>query len=398
MNTVGIICEYNPFHNGHQKQLDAIRVHFGADTAIVCLMSGNYVQRGAPALFDKAVRARAAVECGADLVLELPITYALRSAEGFADGSVAIFDRLGVDALCFGCECGDSNLIMSTAKMLLTPKFSECLQEELKSGVSFAAARQRALSGLCDASALEKPNDILAVEYCKAILRRNSRMTPFAIRREGDYHGEACDTENPSASFLRRQIEAGQAWEDSVPPTAASLFSAAPRYTLEAGERAVLARLRTLSDEAFEALPYGSEGLWRKLMRSCREQPSIEAILSATKSKRYARTRLQRMLLCAYLGIIADDLKAEAPYVRILAFNDRGRQILHEISSDILLVNAGAQPPNAAYYALECRASDLYSLFCDDDAQMKCRTEQDSRIFYQDLEKNTCNIQSVVLS
>lgn len=389
MKIIGIICEYNPFHNGHAKQLAAARARFGDDAALVCVMSGNYVQRGEPALFHKSVRARAALACGADLVLELPITYALRSAEGFADGGVEVLDALGADVLCFGCECGDGNLIMSTAKLLLTPEFDAALREELASGISFASARERALTRVGDVDALRNPNDILAVEYAKAILRRGSRMKPFALQREGDYHGTAEDRENPSASFLRGQITQNGHWEDAVPDSAAALFAGAARHTMEAGERAVLARLRTLPDEAFASLPFGSEGLWRRLRKACRTQASVEEIIGATKSKRYARTRIQRMMMCAYLGLTETDLSAKAPYVRILAFNDRGRKVLNRTA--LATVNAGSEPPDEQYYALECRASDLYTLFCADENAFPCGQEQKNRIFYQDLEKNTCN-------
>lgn len=393
MKIIGIICEYNPFHNGHAKQLRQIRERYGADAAIVCLMCGNYVQRGEPAIFDKSVRARAAALCGADLVLELPITCALRSAEGFADGGVEILDTLGADVLCFGCECGDSNYIMSTAKTLLRPEFNGALREELERGVSFAAAREAAFSRFGDASALRNPNDILAVEYAKAVLRRGSQMELFAIPRAGDYHGTDEDNENPSASYLRQQMIEGGTWKNAVPEAVAMLYDAAQLHTMAAGERAVLARLRTLPEEAFAALPYGSEGLWSKFRKACLSEANAEGVVAATKSKRYARTRIQRMLMCAYLGITEDELAAQAPYVRVLAFDRTGRALLRAIRESPLrlqLINAGQQPDNADYYAMECRAADLYTLFCEGENAFPCGLEQKSRIFYQDLEKNTC--------
>ncbi len=398
MKTIGIICEYNPFHNGHEKQFAQIRKKYGPDSGIVCLMSGNFVQRGEPAIFEKTLRARAAVECGADLVLELPVTDALRSAEGFADGGVSILDGLGIDVLCFGCESGDDNLIMSTAKALLKTEFAEKLHTELGKGVSFAAAREKALQQLTDAGALRQPNDILGVEYCKALLKRNSRMEVFAIPRGGDYHGRNEDPENPSASFLRTQIVGGTAWQSLVPTKAATLYETAPVYTQKAGERAVLSRVRTLPDEAYQNLPFGSEGLWSKLQRACRTEGSIEAIIEATKSKRYARSRIQRMLLCAYLGLTEKDLNRDATYIRILGFNEQGRSLLRSFRDTAVdLVNAGAVPENREYYKLESRCADLYALFCTDENRLSCGQEQKNRIFYQDLEKNTCKIESSVL-
>ena len=185
MKNIGIICEYNPFHNGHAKQLRTVHAQ---DGTCVCLMSGNYVQRGEPAILDKWTRAKAAVLCGADLVLELPVTYALRSAEGFAAGGVEIFDRLGcIDGLSFGSELVDINSIMSTAEVLDSTEFSEHLHDALAEGLSFPAARQQALAALgADTAALETPNSILAVEYCKALRRRNSTIVPMLLHRDGD--------------------------------------------------------------------------------------------------------------------------------------------------------------------------------------------------------------------
>ena len=356
MKTVGIICEYNPFHNGHAKQLGAI------NGVKVCLMSGNYVQRGEPAMLDKYTRAKAAVLCGADLVLELPLTYAISSAEGFAQGGVEVLTRLGcIDGLCFGSESGEINDIMSTARLLLTEPFRAALRSELASGVSFPHARQNAVETLGGSgSVLEHPNDILAVEYCKALLTLQSPIEPMTLRREGSYH-DSLQAENPSASVLRTMED----WRGFVPEKALEVFEAAPRYTVQAGERAWLARLRAMPESEFEALPYGSEGLWRKVMRACRAEATLEDILETAKSKRYTHTRLKRMLLCAFLGISEEMLKRSAPYVRVLALNANGAAVVREArkNGSIAVINAGENAPDAQYGELERRVSALYGLF-----------------------------------
>ena len=183
MKTVGIICEYNPFHLGHEKQIRQIRQRYENDCSIVCLMSGNYVQRGQPAIFDKSLRAEAALLSGADLVLELPIPTVLSSAEGFAAGGVKILSKF-CDELCFGAETAEESLLMQTAQALLSADFTPRLQEHLHQGISFPAARQKALedTGL-KGNLLTTPNNILAVEYCKAILSQQSSMEPFPILR-----------------------------------------------------------------------------------------------------------------------------------------------------------------------------------------------------------------------
>ena len=363
MKTAAIICEYNPLHLGHTRQFALLREALGENCRIVCLMSGNFVQRGEPAIFDKYTRAKAAVLCGADLVLELPLTAAVSSAEGFARGAVQVLDRLGcVDRLCFGSESGDSNIFMSTAEVLNSTDFSEKLRQGLKEGDSFAALRQRTLEAMGgDGSMLQNPNDILAVEYCKALKNVGSRIRPLAVRREGSYHAETPDEENPSASSLRALLPGGD-WLNYVPEAAREVFADTPPHRMEYGERAVLARLRAMTDEEFEAVPYGSEGLWRKLMVESRQAPSVAALIDGVKSRRYARARIARMVLCAFLGITEKDLSAPLPHARILAFNSSGRAILRETESMIPLLHAG-QAAHDDYEKLELRADRLYPLF-----------------------------------
>ena len=380
MKKVGIICEYNPLHKGHMKQFQIIRRLLGEETAIICLMSGNFVQRGMPAIFDKSLRAKAAILCGADLVLELPVTYALSSAEGFAAGGVEILGNF-CDYLCFGSESGDVKAIMDTAQALLSDDFSPLLRRELDTGKSFPAARQTALEAMgLDGELLSLPNNILAVEYCKAILSQNAAMQPLPIVREGSYHAEEADQDNPSATAVRNLMQSAKDWLAYVPQPAADLFADAPLHTLQAGERAIIARLRTMTDSEFEALPYGSEGLWRKFMHACRSCATLEDIITATKSKRYTRSRIDRMVMCAFLGITEEMLSAPVPYIRVLAFNDTGRAILKEAKKTGTFLNAG-ESCDHSYWDLEKRSSDLYGLFRR-DALSAPAAEESRRVYY----------------
>ena len=359
---VGIVCEYNPFHRGHRKQIGIIREKFGAETGIICAMSGNYVQRGHPAIFDKTLRAEAALRCGADLVVELPVTTALSSAEGFASGGVAVLSKF-CDGLCFGAETADSDLLEKTARVLLGEEFLPLLRRELDRGRSFPAARQTALEAMgLSGKLLESPNNILAVEYCKAIIRQASPMKPLPIFRAGSYHAEKADFENPSATSLRLRLQKGLDISEYLPEAAGQVFAGAPIHTLEAGERAVLGKLRMMTDADFEALPFGTEGLWRKLMRESRSQATLEDIASAVKSKRYTRSRIDRMILCAYLGITAEMMNMDIPYVRVLGFSNRGREILNGAKKSGFFVNAG-QPVIHPLWELEQKWDDLYGLF-----------------------------------
>ena len=349
------------------------------DSRIVCLMSGNYVQRGAPAIFDKTLRAQAAISCGADLVLELPITAALSSAEGFASEGVRILGSF-CHKLCFGAECGNKDALLTTAKALLSEDFPKFLRAGLDNGVSFPAARQAALQAMgLSENTLSNPNDILATEYCKAILTQNSTMEPLPILREGNYHDTAIDTENPSASALREQILSNSQWLPYVPEEGQIHFQDAVAHSLSFCEQAILYRLRTMEDDAFAALPYGSEGLWRKLMHSARKYATLEEIIAATKSKRYTRTRIDRMILCAFLGITEEDIFSPAPYTRVLAFNDRGRDVLKIARKAGCFPNAG-EDTGTAYQALEYRAGMIYSLFAANTTAPY--QEEDRRVLY----------------
>ncbi len=357
MHITGIICEYNPLHLGHRKQMNTIRKLYGPESAIVCLMSGNFVQRGHPAIFDKMTRAKAALESGADLVLELPVTYALSSAEGFAAGGVRLLSPI-CDSLCFGAETPQG--LLQGAQALLSPEFAELLKQMLAQGFSFPAARQKALAQMgIDPILVSAPNNILALEYCKAILTQNSRMEPLPICREGGYHNVEVDPKNPSATALRQLIQSGQDISPYIPAPQAGTV-----HSLLQGEKAMLARLRTMTAADFESLPYGSEGLWMKLMHSCRRHSSLEEIFTATKSKRYTRSRLDRMVMCAFLGLTAADLTAPAPYTRVLALNTKGRTVLRQARQSQWLPNIGEKLEHP-FQAIEDRCDALYGLFAE---------------------------------
>ena len=375
MKNIGIVCEYNPFHRGHAKQIAFVN----EQGASICLMSGNYVQRGAPAIIDKALRAKAAILCGADLVLELPVTTALQSAEGFAAGGVSILSRF-CSHLCFGAENAHIESLLETAGILLSDAFPQALKQQLAKGLSFPAARAAALAEMgADDALLQTPNNILAVEYCKAILAQCSQMQILPIHREGNYHDTAPDPENPSATSIRAEMLQPGDWRSFVPNEAAACFENATLHTLAAGQRAVLSKLRTMTEKEFEALPYGSEGLWRKLMHAARKEATLEDIVAATKSKRYTRTRLDRMILCAFLGITAEMLASPPPYVRVLALNTKGRALLNLARQTGDFPNIGQLLDNP-YQQLENRCGDLYGLFSTQSPEVTQEASQ--RIFY----------------
>lgn len=372
MAITGIICEYNPLHLGHSRQIAHVKT-MDPEGSVVCLMSGNYVQRGAPAIFDRRCRAEAAILAGADLVLELPVNVSLSSAEGFARGGVEILSRLGADRLCFGAECGDGEKIRHTAEILLSGGFPQALRQELDKGLSFPAARCRAAENLgADGDILMKPNNILGIEYMKAILELGSTMEPVVIFRQGDYHDRQADPENPSATALREKILRGEPFLDYVPQPCREIFAHAEVHGMLWGERAILGKLRSMDESEFETIAYGSEGLWRKLMHESRRQNTLEEILTAVKSKRYTRSRLDRMVMCGFLGLRGEDMAAKAPYVRVLALGAKGRTILRQAGQKDYFVNLGQTIPGS-WQQTEDRCRRLYGLFARETEAGACR-------------------------
>ncbi len=377
MRVCGVVCEYNPFHLGHALHLWRTRELLGEDTAILCVMSGNFVQRGEASILEKHSRAEAAVRCGADLVVELPLPWAVSSAERFALGGTAVLARTGVaDAISFGSECGDLTRLACVAEAALSPKAPELLREELKNGASYASAREAALRRLCgeDAAVLGSPNDLLAVEYLKALRTLGADLEPIAVKREGAPHDGAAEGKNASASFIRERLLRGEDVSRYLPRASAAVLERersqgrAP-VTLRDAESAVLACLRTMDEEAFERLPDGSEGLWRRFMEAARREPTLDAVLTAAKTKRYAYARLRRMALAAFLGLEASDASGLPPYIHVLAFNGRGRALLARIrrTAGVPVVTKPASvrklPRDAQrIFGLEARAGDLYAL------------------------------------
>ncbi len=379
MAAAGIIAEYNPLHLGHCCQLRRLRALLGEETPVICAMSGNFVQRGDFALLPKHARAEAAVRSGADLVLEIPLSWACAPAERFAQGGVEVLLGTGlVTDLVFGSESADAGAIRSATEALLGPDFPEALRRELAGPHSFAAARQRALAGLIGeegAEVLSRPNDILAVEYAKALSREGSEVHLVPILRQGAGHDED-GGEYPSAGSIRRMIQEGRRAEAlaAMAPAMRELYEAeeargrAPVFAAGA-ERAILAQLRRMGEADFLALDAGGEGLGNRLAAAAREAASLEEVLDRAKTKRYAYSRLRRLALWAYLGLRPETLPARVPYLRPLAMNQRGRALLAEArrrgALPILTKPADVRrlsPEAQAVFRREVLATDLYTL------------------------------------
>lgn len=385
MKTAGIVCEYNPFHKGHEYHLAETRKKLGEETAIICVMSGNFVQRGSIASFNKHARAEAAVKCGADLVIELPLFWSAAPAEKFATGAVSLMESTGVcDYISFGSECGDKEKLSEIVDALTDGSIDELIREELSKGVTYAKAREAAVEKITGVlnPVMHSPNDILGIEYMKAVKKLGSKMEPVLIKRKGAEHdGETSAEGYLSASAIRKLMLSGEKCAEFMPKEAYEIFereinAGRGPVDMSACEQAVLYRLRTMTDRDYESLPENSEGLYKRLMKNGREKSTVSEVMSDTKSKRYPMSRIRRMVLNSWLGVTDFDGKGLPPYISVLAMNKRGMEILAEMkekaSLPIVTKPASAKDleDRAAMVYTKCaRADDLYALCYSEKTQ-----------------------------
>lgn len=381
----GVICELNPPHNGHFSLFEQIKQNDHA--AVIAVLSGNFVQRGQPAIFDKWTRAKTALACGADLVIELPLPWAVSGAEQFAQGGVGLLHALScVDTLYFGSECGRIDPLQTIADTLSSAAFQSTFQREREKNPSanFASVRQSAIASLLGdttASILNAPNNNLGIAYCQAIRQLESSIRPVTIPRTGAaYHDSGLPHTNqfPSATQLRTLLQKNPACDLSpfVPKNCGEILNNAiakgfgPVFP-EQMELAVLTKLRTLSLSQLEQLPDLSEGLERRLYQAIRKATSLRELYDLAKTKRYSHARIRRLVLAAFLGITASHGAALPPYCRILAMNATGAKILsickETATIPFLMKYADSKhlsEPAKELFSLECQATDLFSLFC----------------------------------
>ena len=390
MKTVGLITEYNPFHNGHAYHIEKAKMLTGADRVIV-IMSGDFVQRGAPAIMPKHLRAESALLSGASLIMELPVCFANGSAEYFAQGSISLLNQLGcIDSVCFGSECGDLHLLKEIAQILADEpiEYQAALKQALKEGASFPAARQEALNIYSDkySEILASPNNILGIEYLKALAKIHSKMEPFTIKRIGaGYHDMDIDGQFSSATAIRSdiyQLADVNSSSESIPLT--HIQTQVPsschelmkenyqtRYPVKSDDFSLLLKAKLLSETADSLSHYldMSPELANRILRLRNDYLSFEQFCDLLKTKELTRSRISRSLIHVLLGITNDWLtamKAPAPYARILGFRKDHADLLGILkqTSDIPLITSPARAVLAdtarQMLELDIYASDLY--------------------------------------
>ena len=379
MKITGIVCEYNPFHNGHLYHLKKTREN-GA-THIVAVMSGNYVQRGDTAVMDKFERAKLAVKGGADLVIEIPTVYALSSAEFYAKGAIYILDSLGcVDEISFGSEAGSVSELEKAVEIADECSGAPELEEYLKSGMSYPNAINtmiyssygKKLSNRIS-DILASPNNVLAVEYLKALRRLNSSITPFTIQRKSATHDSMTVLDGiSSASYIRKCMNEKSDFSGLVPAYVSqayiNAYSAGKTADISNLERIIIYKLRTSSPEELREIPDVGQGLEYRILAAA-DKNNLDEIFMSIKTKRYTMARIKRILLNMLIGVKKSDLETLPPYGRILAVTERGRDILSKAKNTgkipfaTSLSKLAQTSDDAERFAkLEGTASDIYAL------------------------------------
>lgn len=386
MKVAGIIAEFNPFHNGHALLVQKARE--AGYTHVIAVMSGNFVQRGEPAVFHHSVRTKAALENGVDLVLQLPGVYAMSGAQSFARAGAEILNGFGcVDSIVFGSECGDTDLLSQTADAIYGEETKPILSEELSKGISFASARENALRAINPvyADIVKSPNNILGVEYIAALKRLKSRIIPVTFERVGAAHDSHEANGNiAGASLIRELIRNKSEWRNLVPESAKEIYCDADIADMKRIENAVLYKIRTVSAAEISKVPDVSEGIENRILSAAKQARSLEELYSLAKTKRYSHARIRRIIWNCFLGVTADDLDLSVPYIRISGFNKNGAELIKAAKQTAVLPVISKPADLSALgeaaqrvFSLECTAGDIYAL-CTENPDV-CGTEKSLR-------------------
>lgn len=360
MKICAVVAEFNPFHNGHAYLLEKIRS--SGYSHIVVVMSGNYVQRGEAAIFPKDARAKAALQMGANLVIELPTVKVLATAEKYAFSALSVIKKFGnqINALAFGTETENFENLVEIKEILGTELFKKEVKLQLEKGFSFAVCRENAVRNIskkpCIANEIKNPNNILAVEYLKAMDKLGMSLDCLPVKRmevPGKYF---------SASKLReRIIQENLDFKNYIPEKLDFNTNLKASY-FEMG-REIICKLRSLEKSDFARLPDVSEGLENRIRSAVKKACSLPELLEFVKTKRYAMARIKRIILCAFLGIDSNMASAEIPYVRVLGSDKKGFEILKNVDSPVVtrysdVLKLGSDAQN--FFELENKFTNIY--------------------------------------
>lgn len=376
MKICACICEYNPFHLGHLKHIDHIKNRLGAEKIIV-IMSGNFTQRGEPALLDKFTRAKHAVIAGADLVIELPTVFATANAETFATGAVNLINSLGcVDGICFGVESGDKAAYLTLAKAMCdeSKEFKKALKEKLDDGISLAKAKFEALKSLgkteFDANLISSPNNILGLEYTKALIKNNSNIEIYPMLRDGDHNDVTLKSGVTSATSIRETLKTGnkKKVKKNVPKF---VYEDLTEYPF-AFDKLITSSVIRASAEDLSKIQDCTEGLENRIKALSKDNHTVAELVEKVSTKRYPASRVRRILTANLLGIDKDlviDCLKQKTYAKILAVNKDCKDLISQVcqtsqvpvltrKSDVMQLKKAALKA----FEIDVLANDLYSL------------------------------------
>ena len=360
-----IIAEYNIFHNGHKYQIDEVKKQ---SDAVVAVMSGSFVQRGDVAITDKWSRAKTALISGADLVLELPVCYALNAAPNFATGGINTLNSLGViDAVAFGSESGSIDDLIRVAQLMENESsdVSDKIKAYMTDGMSYPSALSKAYASTIKSDILYLPNNILAIEYIRALIRSHSSMRPLTIQRNSAGHHDTDISGNiASASKIREMIFSGEDISRLIPYSLSDIDGSIP-YSLSNINSAVIAKLRTASAESLKNISEMAEGLENRIIQAAMETDNIASLAEAVKSKRYTMSKIRRIILACLLDFTKDIYKPVPEYIRVLGLNKTGMEILKKAKKNCsvpIITKAADFKENSPQFALDTRATDIAAL------------------------------------
>lgn len=385
----GVIAEFNPLHKGHKYLLQKAK----EKGPVVCVISGNFVQRGETAIAEKRIRTKAALMCGADLVLELPVLWSMSTAQNFALGGVSALGYAGCDRILFGSESGNIDELKKASLILDSKEYSEFLEKEIIKGVTFAAARQKAAEkcGLCG-GILDGANNNLGIEYITASKKLGFDIDFETVKRLGSGHDSHIETEYVSASFIRNKIKNSETQKltDYMPEEVINLFEKNNISYMENIERLILGVLRTKNAEDLRKLPDISEGIENKLFENIKLAENLEELYNGIKVKRYTLARIRRLVLSAFLGADNSFFMKPLPYIRVLGFNKVGQGLLSQrLSKSPVPVITKTKDINnldnfsKKVFETECRATDLFGLSLNNP--LECGLEYTSKIITLEL-------------
>ena len=363
MHKIGIICEYNPFHNGHLYQIKKIKETYKDSLIIVCL-SSCFMQRGEASILNKWDKTRLAIESGVDLVLELPFAFATQYQDIFAKGALTILNHLKIDTLVFGSECNDIELLNNLASIQLKDDgYNHLVKRYLDLGLNYPTSLSKALFDISGVK-LDKPNDLLALAYIKEIIKNNYDIEPFSIRRTSDYHNSNLDSDIVSASTIRKLLKDGVNVNNYLPYNIYDYLS-----EIDEDKYFALLKYQIINNvDCLDKFQTVDEGIENRIIKYINMVNSKEELILKVKSKRYTYNKINRMFTHILTNFTKEDAKnLEIEYLRVLGFNTRGKNYLNKIKKDIDIPIINKYIPNM-YKCLdiEFRVSLIYSLILKD--------------------------------